>query len=321
LNWFRFCGVLALVTFLFPASFAEGDSHSLLRAGKADAAITELNAHIEKNPSDADAFNLLCRVYYQLERWDDAIRAAEHSVALSPETSEYHQWLGRSYGRKAEASGPIGAFSLVRKVKNEFERAVALGDNNISAHADMAEFYIEAPGFMGGDKAKAKALGEFIMKSDPALAHYTFGHLEEKRGNKAKAEEEYKAAISSSNDLPRYWINLAAFYRHAGRISDMQSAVESSLNSSRKDNLALFDGATNLLKAGRNFPGAEQMLRRYLASNEPDEEAPVFQAHYLLGVLLEKQGSRQEASGEYRAALAIASRFRPAQDALTRFSR
>ena len=41
----------------------------------------------------------------------------------------------------------------------------------------------------------------------------------------------------------------------------------------------------------------------------------------MLGQLLEQQGDRQGAAREYRAALALASQFRRAQDALTRVSR
>ena len=41
----------------------------------------------------------------------------------------------------------------------------------------------------------------------------------------------------------------------------------------------------------RNTPLAIQLLKRYLASG-PVEEAPAFKAHYLLGMLLERQGDK-----------------------------
>lgn len=319
---FRFLSRLALLLLTLVAA-AESDPMSLLQNGKANQALQALKSQVQNNPSDARAYNLMARVYFQLGRWDDAVQAAEKSVSLAPQVSEYHQWLARSYGEKAEASGPVGAFNLVRKVKAEFEKAVALDEamKNLSARADLAEFYIEAPYIMGGDKGKARYLADSVMQHDPALGHFILGRVEEKQNSKNRAENEYKAAIEASGNRARYWVNLAHFYRHTGRLNEMEAAVNRSLNARMVDGLPLFDGASLLLRAGRNFPGAIQMFRHYLSLEDPAEDGPAFQAHYLLGVLLEKQGDAKAAIAEYRAALDLASEYRPAQDALLRLSR
>jgi TolA-binding protein len=83
----------------------------------------------------------------------------------------------------------------------------------------------------------------------------------------------------------------------------------------------LVDAAETLIRAGRNLPGAIELLRRYLGSSTTVEEAPAFKAHYLLGTLLEKQGDKQAAANEYRAALSMAKDFSQAQDALSRLNR
>ena len=314
--------LLALLVFSIPL-VAEQDPAALVRDGKADQAIRVLNAQIQKNPNDALAYNLLGRVYFQLEHWDDAIHAEEKSVALSGQTSEYHQWLGRAYGKKADTVGklhPISAISLVRKVKAEFEKAVALDEagKNLSARADLVEFYSEAPSIMGGDKTKARHLADFIVARDPALGHSLYGMLQEKQNARDKAEQEYKAAIQSSNNLAHYWITLASFYRRVGRLEDMQVAIDKSLTARREEGISLFDGASMLMTAGRNFPAAIKMFRSYLSLEDPAEDGPAFQAHYFLGSLLEKQGDLKAAAAEYRAALALASDYKPAQDALAR---
>ena len=294
---------------------------SLLNAENLDAALHDLDARIQKDRNDAAAHNAICRLYFQLENWDEAIHACEKAIDLDPQNSEFHQWLGRSYGEKAENAGSLKAFSLVRKVKAEFERAVALGKDNLSAHADLAEFYIEAPSIMGGDKTKARKLAEVVMQRNPAQAHYMLGRLEEKHGARDRAEKEYKAAIEASGNLAVYWVDLASFYRRGGRMNDMESTVNKSQEARLEAAIALFDAATLLLQSGRNFPGAIQMFRQYLAANKFSEDGPAFRAHYRLGMLLEKQGDAQNAAREYRAALALASQYHPAQDALARVSR
>ena len=52
--------------------------------------------------------------------------ACEKAVSLQPNNGEYHLWLGRTYGEKADASSFIHAAGLAKKVRNEFERAVQL---------------------------------------------------------------------------------------------------------------------------------------------------------------------------------------------------
>ncbi|HWZ45060.1 MAG TPA: tetratricopeptide repeat protein [Candidatus Saccharimonadales bacterium] len=307
---------------LRPARAAAG-ALDLLKSGQANAALQELQLRINKDPSDAEAWNLMGRVYYQMERWDDAIHAAAKAVELRPSSSEFHQWLGRAYGEKADSIGPIGAFSLVRKVKNEFEHAVALDTKveNLAARSDLAEFYIEAPGFMGGDKTKAAGLARFVTNYDPALGHYIAARLAEKQKNHMLAEQEYKAANEASGDSSAAWINLASFYRRTGRLPEMESAVNQALAAHTQNSISLFDGASLLLRSGRNFPGAIDMLRRYLALDTRSEDGPAFEAHFILGTLLEKQKDKQAALNEYRAALALASQYKKALDALARVSR
>lgn len=314
--------VLLLILVTLPGVSAP-DALLLLQNGRADQALQALNSQVQANPNDARAYNLMSRVYFQLGQWDDGVRAAERAVALAPDNSEYHQWLGRIYGEKAETVGKVhfvSAISLVRKVKAEFERAVSLdpGGKNLSARADLAEFYTEAPSIMGGDKGKAKALAESVMKQDAALAHSMLGHIQEKQNAKDRAEQEYKAAIEASNNLARYWISLGSFYRRTGRLNEMQASVMKSVSARREQGIALFDGASLLLNAGRDFPDAIKMFREYLAMDDPAEDGPAFQAHYFLGELLEKQGDAKAAAEEYRAALALASQYQPAQEALAR---
>lgn len=301
---------------------AQQDAARLVQTGRPDEALTALRQRVQASSSDAQAYNLMCRAYYQMERWDDAIHAAEKSVSLKPDNSEYRQWLGRSYGRKAEAGGPMGALVLVRKLKNEFERAVALDAENLSARADLAEFYTEAPSLMGGDKNKARQLAAYVTQRNPALGHLMLARIEEKH-DKATAEAEFKAAIRENSKRAESWTDLAAFYRRTGRLDEMQSAVDQGVMAPQHDGVVLFNAGNLLLAAGRNFPVAVQALRAYLSlpSDRLSEDGPDFEAHYLLGLLLEKQGNNQAAAAEYHAALSLAAEYKLAQDALARVSR
>jgi tetratricopeptide (TPR) repeat protein len=299
---------------------ANTDPAELLKAGRADQALHLLNLAVAHNPNDARAYNLLSRVYFQLELWDNAVRMGEKAIALDPQNSSYHLWLGRAMGRKAEDSNPFTAFGLARKVKTEFERAVALDADNLPARNDLSEFYLEAPSVLGGDKTKAKQQADYVVKHDAALGNYMYARVAEKRGD-AGAEADFKKAIAASNAPGHYWIELAHFYRRAGRPGDMETALTQAVASAKPGDFTEYDAAALLLHTGRNYAGAAQMLRHYVSQEDPAEDGPAFRAHYLLGIVLEKQGRKSEASLEFQTALKMASQYHPAQDALARVSR
>jgi tetratricopeptide (TPR) repeat protein len=308
-------GALFSLMFCLPATAQT--PQDLLAAGRVDAAIQTLDQQIETEPT-AEAYNLLCRARFELGAWDAGIPVCEKAVALAPDNSLYHLWLGRIYGEKADHVSFFTAMGLAKKVRAEFERSVELAPSNLEARTDLAEFYLEAPAIVGGGKDKARAQAARIMPLNPAMAHWVLARIAEKNKDNAAAEREYRAAIDASNGGARGWVNLAGFYRHTNRFEDMDQALHTMESSPLDRPSALVDGASILLRTNRDYPTAIRLLRRYVALPNPAEEAPVFRAHALLGELLEKQGDRQAAAEEYRATLAMARSYRPALEGLRR---
>ncbi len=307
--------LLALLTTL--PVIAQQPPERLLSQGRVDDAIRLLKVQLRTSPNDAEAYNLLGRAYFGLRRWDDAAAAGERAVALAPDNSEYHLWLGRTYGEKADAANPLSAAFLAKKARQEFERAVELDASNLEARTDLAEFYLEAPSFLGGGKDKALQQAQTIATRDPATAHWVTARIAEKEKKFGVAEQEYKAAIQSSrDDKANFWLNLASFYKRRGRLNDMEEAISQAMVANHKKSNVLFDAATLLFRAGRNFPAAIDAIHKYLSNTV--EDAPAYEAHYVLGAILEKQGDKQAAAAEYRAALSLASEYGRAQEGLRR---
>lgn len=313
--------VLLLAAFVFPAIAAAADSPTeLLAAGRVDDAISTLSSRISATPNDAASHNLLCRAYFAEGNWDRAIAACEKAVSLQPNIGEYHLWLGRTYGEKADASNFFSAAGLAKKVRTEFERAVQLDPDNVSARTDLAEFYLEAPGIVGGGQDKARAQAEIVAKLNPAKAHWIQGRLAEKNKDLSAAELEYRAAIDASHGGANAWLNLGLFYRKTGRLDEMQNALKKAAAAPMDQPEVLVDAASTLLRANRDLPFATELVRRYLASSTV-EQAPPFKAHYLLGNILEKQGDKAAAAQEYQTALNMAKDFGRAREALNRVNR
>jgi tetratricopeptide (TPR) repeat protein len=300
---------------------AADNAPGMLAAGRVDDAINTLQGEIRSSPQDAKLQNLLCRAYFSLEDWDRGIAACEQAVSLDPNNATYHMWLGRIYGEKADASSFLSAAGLAKKVRNEFERAVQLSPDNAEARTDLAEFYLEAPGIVGGGRDKAEAQSQILARSAPARAHWVNARIAEKKKDPATAEREYRAAVEATHGSALAWFNLALFYRHTQRWDEMEQTITKATQAQIDHPEVLMESGEILIRSGRNYPAATQLLRRYLASGEFVEQAPAFKAHYLLGSALEKQGDKQGAAREYQAALSLAKGFGRAKEALARVNR
>src|SRR5689334_5877158 len=223
-NPIRQASLLSLLFTAFVCSAATSPGTELLASGKADEAVALLQKSVTDNPNDAVSFNLLCRAYYSLGNWDQAISSCEKSVAIDANNSMYHLWLGRSYGEKADNSSVFSAPGLAKKARIEFETAVKLNPENVDARGDLSEFYVEAPGMMGGGTDKAEAQAQALEKLFPARAHWIRARIAEKKKDYTTAEKEYHEAIQS-HDNSATWLDLASYFRHRDRLPEMEDAI------------------------------------------------------------------------------------------------
>jgi tetratricopeptide (TPR) repeat protein len=290
---------------------ALGQADAALQAGEADHALALLNAV----PDSAEAHNLRCRVYFTLERWDDAANECDRAVALDGQSSKDHLWLGRAFGEKADNSTFLSAYNLAKRARSEFEQAVNLDPHNGDALADLAEFYSSAPGVVGGGNDKAQALLPAMEKVDKARAHILLGRIAESRKDYGTAEREYKQAAATSEHPAFAWMTLASFYRKHEHWDEMEQTVEVGYRAAQHDRhagVALYNGASVLARSKRNLALAVKMLEEYLANYPKTEEAPAFVAYTRLARLKSDLGDKNGAWQARTAALNLAHDYKPA---------
>jgi tetratricopeptide (TPR) repeat protein len=96
--------------------------------------------------------------------FEQGIYHAKKAVQLAEDRPEGHYWLGINYGVYGEAKGILKSLSLVKPIKEEMNKVLALNPSFDDGGADrvLGRVYHELPGFAGGSKKKAL---EHLLKS------------------------------------------------------------------------------------------------------------------------------------------------------------
>lgn len=151
-------------------------ARDLIRLGEVRAAHRALVGILKKDPRDVDAHYELGRVLlsYEPPHYEQAIKHLTYATDEKPDVSDHHLWLARAWGMKLENSNIVAAaFGPVWEVKGHFEQAVTLDPKSASARTDLFQYYLFAPGIVGGGRDKAleqlRALG--TIAPDSVLFH------------------------------------------------------------------------------------------------------------------------------------------------------
>lgn len=301
--------VLALILLSLPAKAAEYDqAYAMATAGRGDDAVAQLRSLT----GDPRAQALLCIVLLTMDRFDDSVRACEAAVRLQPSDGGYQLSLARAYGSKAEHSGVFTGMKLVGTIRRSFEKAVELEPTSVDAISDLGEFYVSAPGIVGGGTEKAQALVDHLMKLSPARGHRLQAMIAQKSGNNAQAESELHKEIAVKHS-PESYVDLANYYAHLKQWQKAADAAQTAIGRDTRHGADVVDAARLLVKMNCELSTAQQAYRDYLAGSNQSIGTPAFKVHALLGELLQKQGDRAGARKEFAAALALVKDYAPAR--------
>src|ERR1700733_11879123 len=233
------------------------------------------------------AFYLIGRDHFMLGDYKKATEALEQAFSMEPANSEYAHWLGRSFGRRAETSSLFFAPSYASKARAYFEKAVALDPDNGEALNDLFDYYLEAPGFLGGGYDKAEAIAQRIAERNPAEGHFAEARLADRRKQFDTAEEQLRWAVTMAPRQVGRVLDLARYLARQGRITESEAAFDQAERLAPNSPTVRFTRAQTYVQQKRNLDRAKALLNQYLQSNLTSDDPPRAQAEKLL----------QEASG------------------------
>jgi Flp pilus assembly protein TadD len=231
---------------------------------------------------DGAVLELMGRDFYGLGEYKRATEELEKAVAAEPENSGYALWLGRAFGRRAENDSPFAAPGHASKARQNFELAVKLDPHNRDALSDLFEYYLQAPGFMGGGIDKAAAVARQIAALDPIQGHVAEAKLAEKRKDFAGAEQHHRRAAQLAPGQPGRLIDLATFLARQGRYDESEVMFQSADKLSPGNPELLYARAELYVQQKRNLDQARQLLHRYLEAQLTPDNPPRAAAQKLL---------------------------------------
>ena len=123
-----------------------------------DNLVAQVEAHLEKNPTDGRGWNVIAPVLARLGRYDDAVRAYRNSITYNGDSAQRRADLGEAI---AGAAGGV----ITAEAKTEFERAVALNADEVKA-----SYFLGVAAEQDGRSADAASIWRAMLAKAPSDA-------------------------------------------------------------------------------------------------------------------------------------------------------
>lgn len=278
--------VFTLFLFALPGLFGQAGVDDVLSKAETLYGRTDYRASLtlvrESGQTGGKALALMGRDYFMLGDYKKAAEAFERAFSREPANSEYAHWLGRSFGRRAETSSPFFAPTYASKARAYFEKAVALDPENEEALNDLFDYYLEAPGFLGGGFDKAEVIAKRIAERNPAEGHFAQAQLADKRREFNTAEEQLRRAMELAPRQVGRVLDLARYLARHGRIVESEAAFDRAEQLAPNTPKVYFARARTYIEQKRNLDRAKALLNQYLRSNLTPDDPSREQAEKLL---------------------------------------
>jgi len=236
------------------------------------ALVSQVEAHIERNPDDGRGWEVLAPVYLRLGRYDDALKARRQALALNGETADRQADLG-----EAAVAAENGV--VTSEARRAFERAVALE----AAHT-KARFYLGLAAEQDGKREEAARIWRALIAEAPAGAPWvaTINEALSRIGAApapvapeqrppADAEAKINSVPGTAGSSPAG--PSAAGPSAAGPSADDVAAAQSLTPQQRQEMIAgMVTRLAERLKAdGSDADGWVRLLRAYMVLGERDK--------------------------------------------------
>ena len=302
--------LVSTTAFLFTAE-AQIDSTGikLIMQRKFDEAKSYFEGAIKTNPKDAEAHHQLARVLRFLGNSDDAEDQIDEALDLNESNALYHLMRGRILGDRAQKANVFKQAILAPKVKNAFLRAVELDPALIEARVGLFNYYIMAPGIMGGSEEEALKQANEVVKLNFVRGHVLLANFYQRKKDFTQAEAEYKKVIDADPKKIDGYKALGYFFIKQKKF-DQAVAQFKKYGELDPKNPDAYDSYGDALFAQEKF---DEAIEKYNFALSLDKNFS--SSIYQLGACYEKKGMKAKAIETYQWYLSVEPSGRNADSA------
>ncbi len=304
--------VSVVVASVFAPSLGAQGSPSLLHAKQLfdarnwDGAKQEYSSVARATPNDVTPMLYLGRVALQQNDAEEGIRQFERCVAIDEKNAECHAWLGNALGMSAQQTNKFKLPFLAKRTKREFDRAVELDPGNVDGRSGEIEYYLYAPGFLGGsiDKAREQAAG--IEKRDRLRGALAYALIADHKKDAKASEIAYERAVAVAPDSVAGYSGLVNLYVREQRWTEAFATLDRISAHVPTEHNVPIRIARIAAMSGEQLQRGEDGVKRWIAN--PPSQATLDNkatAHFRLAQIYEKTSRKELARTEYEQALRI----------------
>jgi len=249
---------------------------------------------------------------------DKATDEFERAVKQEGANPVYHFWLARALGEQAENANPLRLPGLARRAKSELERASALAPGYLDARDGLVEYYLKAPGIVGGSVDKARAQAAEMKRLDPYRGELALLKVAQRSNDTTAVVRGYEALIAAFPDSAGPYSVLAVTYAARRQWDEGWRTIDQWNSRTPDSHAAKYAIGRMAAESGQRAEQGERALREYLTHELAPGEPSLAAAHWRLGMILEKRGDRDEARREYETARTLDPALKGAKEGLAR---
>jgi tetratricopeptide (TPR) repeat protein len=298
------------------------DIQQFYNTGRYRQAAEALEAEAQQRPQDGALKYWLGRCYFEMHEFNRAATVLEQAVSIDSSRSEYHDWFGKSLGRKAEQTSVFSPFSglgLARRTHHEFETAVSLDAKNLEAQRDLIRYLLNAPGIAGGGEDHALDQINALSAVDPVEGDLARAEYFVTKRKADQAAQQYQKIVTEKPDRIGVYFEIAEYDRDKGDGEMMSEVVEAGAKLAPFDPRLQYYRAVAWILQKKDYDAAEKDLRTYLDAVPDSSESPAHSsAREWLGLLYEGEGKIDRAAEQYQTALTLDPKSKAARDGLRR---
>jgi tetratricopeptide (TPR) repeat protein len=195
---------------------------------------------------------------------------------------------------------------------------VQLDPDYLDARAGLMQFYLLAPGLLGGSVDKPREQAAEVRRRNPYRGAFLAASIAQRQKDAAGAMREYQAVLVQYPDSVAPWLGLATLHAQRKEWEQAWGVVDRMVKALPEAMVGQYAVGRVAAESGQRLERGAAALARYLAHRPEPGEPSLANAHWRLGAVREAQGQREAARAEYEAALRLDPKLRGAREALDR---